>query len=205
MCSIIGSFDLDKIKELAELNAYRGQHSFSIARFDKNNRITHLEKCLGELPVDTIELPEGEYCIVHQQAPTTESKNEDNIHPAEYQGQFLWHNGIVKDKGVKDLQTRLKVDESWDTKLILMELYNEGLPNGIDGTFSCIWYDRSGLHAFRNEISPLFVDENLNVSSTKFDGSEPIKANTMFNVNLNFKYLTEWADFYTVENPYYFG
>jgi hypothetical protein len=71
MCSIIGSHSKDKIKELAELNAYRGQHSHSVYVFGYyTNEVLYSHKGLGPLNIDDHDLPSG-YIICHQQAPTS--------------------------------------------------------------------------------------------------------------------------------------
>ena len=39
MCSIVGSFDIDRLRQLAELNAYRGTHSHSLYAFDSDKKV----------------------------------------------------------------------------------------------------------------------------------------------------------------------
>ena len=105
MCSIIGSFDKNNIIDLAKLNTRRGQHSWSISYYSlQYHSITSVERGLGELPVDRIDIPFDSYCIVHQQAPTTENKGSDTIHPAQVVNSYLWHNGILKAEAIKKLQ-----------------------------------------------------------------------------------------------------
>ena len=58
---------------------------------------------------------------------------------------------------------------------------------------------------FRNEISPLFIDEDFNISSTKTDGFTSIEPNKMFVFEPLGKELSLIKEFNTVENPYYFG
>ena len=209
MCSIIGSFSKEKIKELAALNAYRGQHSHSITVFDCYTfDVLYQSKDFGPLDVDAHTFPEEKvYIVAHQQAPTTDNKNTDSIHPAQIGNNMLWHNGIVKDKGVKELQKRLESTMTWDTKLILQQLINEDTPDNIDGTFSCLWFDGSNILVFRNEISPLFIDSELNISSTKFSGSTSVEPNMMhlLETSRGMEGLTDVKPFTTVENPYYFA
>jgi len=209
MCSIIGSFSKEKVKELATINAYRGQHSHSITVFSRYTfEVLYQRKDFGPLDVDAHNFPtDNVYIIAHQQAPTTDNKNQDSIHPAQIGNHMLWHNGIVKDKGVKELQQRLESIMTWDTKLILQQLINEDNPDNIDGTFSCVWFDGTNLIIFRNEISPLFYDNELNISSTKFEGSVPVSSNMMYLIetSLGMEQLHEIKSFKTVENPYYFS
>ena len=59
-----------------------------------------------------------------------------------------------------------------------------------------------GLQLFRNEISPLFIDKDYNISSTKFDNSSPLKANIIWNF-IPGECIIEDGTFNTAENPYY--
>jgi len=208
MCAIVGSFDKDKLIELVKLNSYRGQHSYSISEYNVDERKLHLlRKEFGEFNLDGIELTEGCYYIAHTQAPTTEAKAHNNIHPSvEADECMLWHNGIIKQNCVNWLQEEVKMpNEKWDTKLLHEYLrYGKDLSE-INGTFSCLWYNLGILYLFRNEISPMFRDEDMNLSSTKFDGSMPVPANKMFWVDLENNILDEVYSFTTKENPYFLG
>lgn len=203
MCSIIGSFSKDKIVELAMRNAYRGQHSHSITYYNPYRaEIKSVTRGLGPLHIDNINIPKDHYCIVHQQAPTTSLK-DDTIHPAQIGNQLLWHNGIVKTEHIKKMQKELFCSHNWDTYLILRQLKDLDTPEGIDGTFACLWYDDAGLTVFRNEISPLFYDSDFNLSSTKVEGFDSIPPNEMFIFDTLGKVLTPIREFKTVENPYF--
>jgi len=207
MCSIIGSFSKDRVKELAELNAYRGQHSHSITVFNtKTYEVRYQSKDFGPLDLDKHIFDENEsYIIAHQQAPTTMNINNDSIHPAVIGSNMLWHNGIVKDNNIKKLQVDLGSSNTWDTMLILEKLLQTSTPDDIDGTFSCMWYTGESLFAFRNEISPLFLDNDLTFSSTRFKNSDSINPNIMHKIDLYNRSIEESQSFVTVENPYYFG
>ena len=206
MCSVIGSFSKDKIIELCELNAYRGQHSHSISYYNPDvNDFKEVNRFTGPVNYDAIKIPEGYYCIVHMQAPTTENKNSKTIHPAKIGSSLLWHNGIIKNKECARLRHEYQLSSTWDTYLLLHYVNVEQTPKGIDGTFSCLWYDGSRLHLFRNEISPMFIDTEFNISSTKFKNSIATEPNTMLLFDPKEKKTTPIAHFDTVENPYYFG
>lgn len=209
MCSIIGSTSVERIKELAALNAYRGQHSFSIAVFNLHTgSVEYLYRDLGELDYSKLDnLPPG-YIVVHQQAPTTDNKGFSSIHPAQIGKQLLWHNGIIKADQVKRLQAELESTISWDTKLLLLSLAlydTEGIQD-VDGTFSCLWHDGTNLILFRNEISPMFIDKDWTISSTKFEGSEEVPPNIMWLLEPLNSILLENSIglFNTVDNPYFF-
>jgi hypothetical protein len=203
MCSIFGSFSKDKIVELAELNKYRGQHSYSYSYYYTDTNEITVYKGLGELPLDQINIPPKAYCIAHMQAPTTENKSEDFIHPAFYKNTFLWHNGIIKDHWVKDTMKSAGISESWDTYQILHKYVNTGSLNDIDGTFSCVYYGHGQLQLFRNEISPLFLDSDYNISSTRFANSIPLEPNIIWQFNPG-NSIIPIGTFNTVENPYFF-
>jgi asparagine synthetase B (glutamine-hydrolysing) len=208
MCSIIGSHSIEKIKELAELNAYRGQHSHSVYVFGYyTNEVLYSHKGLGPLNIDDHDLPSG-YIICHQQAPTTDNKDLNSVHPAQIGKSLLWHNGIIKAHEIKRLQQYLESTCTWDTKLLLQYLVNEDTEalHCIDGTFSCVWYD-SELLIFRNEISPLFIDDWANLSSTKFDKSVSVEPNKVWTFNYTADNISSMLElcstFETVDNPYF--
>lgn len=200
MCALTGSLNKNKIKELYALNAYRGELSYSLASFrPKKERIDFqvLLQDQGKMPANLIDdLPaiEGDYFVCHSQAPTTDSKN---IHPAVYGDAMLWHNGIIKQKNI--------LAGTWDTAWLLENIIDYGWSalSRVDGTFACVLYWGGSIFIFRNEISPLFVDENLNFSSTKFDGSNSLPPNKVWMLNLQTGYLDTVAYFDTFENPYY--
>ena len=58
---------------------------------------------------------------------------------------------------------------------------------------------------FRNEISPLYFDEDLNLSSTEFENSEETEAGVLYLMDLQRSELQPMKRFETKENPYYFG
>lgn len=202
MCAIIGSFDKNKLKELHKLNAYRGELSYSITSLkDMGNRyqVQLLVQDKDKMPenlIDDLPVREGNFIVAHTQAPTTSSTN---IHPAIYSNYLLWHNGIIKQKEINEGE--------WDTEWLLQRIsdYGWSVLSRIDGTFACVLYDGTGLYIFRNEISPMFIDDELNFSSTRFDGSRSLEPNNVFRVNLESKSLISVAQFSTMENPYYFA
>lgn len=221
MCAIVGSFDKNKLIELIELNSYRGSHSYSFATYDSVGHLVIRKQGLGAINYDDIEIAPGYYAVVHVQAPTTDSKSTDSIHPAvslidrtfvkdkhttyKWPDTCLWHNGIIKDDCVKKLQQEQNTKVSWDTSLLLDEV-DRGWRNlnHIDGSFSCLYYNNGRLYLFRNDISPMFYDEHLNISSTKFEGSVATEANKVWAVDTYHRTLHKVGEFKTVENPYFF-
>jgi hypothetical protein len=73
----------------------------------------------------------------------------------------------------------------------------------IDGTFACMMYSSGEMFVFRNEISPMFYDDDFNFSSTKFEGSKPLEPNKVFKLNLKHKRMSVISHFSTLENPYF--
>lgn len=199
MCSIIGSHSRKKIRELIALNLYRGQHSWSISYYNPKTGLSGITRGMGEIPQDMIIIPEGYYCIIHMQAPTTSNKDMNTVHPAQIANNYLWHNGIVKAEWVN----KRKDISSWDTQLILDQYVRTKDLNGIDGTFACLLSKENKLYLFRNEISPLFIDKYNNISSTRFEGATIIKPNIVWAFDPD-KGLTDTGiTFETVENPYF--
>ena len=200
MCAITGSFNKEKLKELYSLNAYRGELSYSLSSFavqDTKVKLNILMQDKDKMPsnlIDDITGKDNVYFVAHSQAPTT---NSDNIHPAVYGDTMLWHNGIIKQKSIPD--------ETWDTLWLLEQItyYGWSTLSRIDGTFACLMYNSGEMFVFRNEISPLFYDSDLNFSSTKFEGSVSLEPNKVFRIDFGNKQLSTVAFFQTHENPYY--
>lgn len=191
MCAIIGSFDTETFKSLRELNLYRGSRTNSLAVIHSNNEF-NLRRGIELLNVFSHE--NDAYKLGHLQAPTGK---HSSIHPAVYEDTMLWHNGIVR---------RMYNDE-WDTLFICKKIYGHAWEalSEIDGSFACVYWDGVDLFIFRNEISPLFIDDKMNISSTKFEGSKSLPPNEVFKVDLNAKCLKNVGKFRTKDNPYYFG
>lgn len=214
MCAIFGSRDKDKFLELAELNQYRGNFAYSTTVFQTgmfrhypdSETVVHITTNTGHGKFkDTITMSKEDYKITyylgHVQAPTTDSVE---THPSNIEGDLLWHNGIIKDYQVQEWKQELgNVD--WDTELLHRHLVLGGNLDNVDGTFSCARYTKDNLFLFRNEISPLYFDNDLNISSTKFDDSFETEAGVMYQMNLVENSLEPLSRFETKENPYYFG
>lgn len=216
MCAIVGSKDVVMLRELVKLNSYRGSHSYSFSLYNMYTGHLHvIKKKLGTINLEELHVPSNCYGIVHVQAPTTDARTENFIHPAtipnttnEFPFYALWHNGIIKEDIIKEFSKT--ANSSWDT-MIMLDALNRGqadwrVLNNFDGTFSCLFYDGldNKLKLFRNQISPMYIDDNMNISSTKFEGSLSTRPDVVFEMNLNDNKLIEIGLFETVENPYYF-
>ena len=200
MCAITGSFTKYKLKDLYRLNTYRGELSYSLTTFkysgDKIELMTLMqdEFKMPENLIDDIPAPEDTFFVAHSQAPTTTTKN---IHPAVYGDTLLWHNGIIKQNTIDN--------GTWDTNFLLQRIVDYGWStlSRIDGTFACMMYSSGEMFVFRNEISPMFYDDDFNFSSTKFEGSKPLEPNKVFKLNLKHKRMSVISHFSTLENPYF--
>ena len=219
MCAIFGSFDKEKFESLAELNQYRGDYSWSITQFVtgafKHYRdgetvfSSRMRKSLGKFQLEGWDKDFEEYdstlyktyWLGHVQAPTTVSVE---MHPSCIKKDMLWHNGIIKDYQVKEWQEEYG-NKEWDTELLHRHILLGGKLDNVDGTFSCARYDKEHIYLFRNEISPLFYDKDLNISSTKFENAEETEDGVMYKMNLQDRDLEVMHRFETKENPYYFG
>ena len=219
MCAIFGSSNKEKFLELAELNQYRGKASHSTSMFttsryenyDNLSLVKHVitskrEGLFQDLVTDFTEDDSTHwvtYYLGHVQAPTTDS---DDIHPSEIVGDLLWHNGIIKDYQVNDWKRKYgQLD--WDTGLLHRHFILGGDLDNIDGTFSCARYEYGpgALTLFRNEISPLYYDDNLNISSVEFENSKETESGVQYLMDIRRSELEPMKRFETKENPYYFG
>jgi len=215
MCSITGSFNRERLIDLVRLNAHRGTHSNSISRYNvKERNFDIITKKLGPVVFDEIpETSDDHYLIVHQQAPTTEARSEEHIHPAFFRGRILWHNGMLKEQAIKDLQIDLNTPESWDTKLFLMKIIeDEGDIPLVDGSFSCVMYDpecKQPLSIFRNPLSPLFLGPLGDISSMRFEGSVPTEPNIEYRLDFDPHgkgiYFNAVGSFRCYDMPWYTG
>jgi glutamine phosphoribosylpyrophosphate amidotransferase len=205
MCSIVGSFKKEKLIELCKLNVHRGQTSHSISYFDIVTGEISVIRGEGPINYDHINFEPLTYCIVHMQAPTQQETK--TIHPAYYDGRFLWHNGILKQTYVDSLKSELNEVCNWDTFLMLKSLVETDKKslNNFDGSFACLLYDNEKLYAFRNEIAPLYYDANMNISSTSFSGSKALNPNSIYHMDFNFQTFFKIKNFTTVMNPYFFA
>lgn len=230
MCGIFGGFSKPELEVLANANAYRGQHSFSITGFclvkGKNGRIkpilgwkdsdeNAIFRHLGSFTLDDI--PNADFYIAHIQAPTGIQKTMDCVHPADILGEvrsLLWHNGIIKEHDCDRLRKKQQVNTQWDTMLLLNEIKQSGLCldnlSEINGSFSCVGYLwETQLYLFRNSLAPMYIGD----SATGCFSSVPtnltpnrVKANVFYLVDFNHDvsklHLIEVARFQTKENPY---
>ena len=197
MCSIFGSFDKDVIKKLLKLNQFRGNFSYSITQGDK------VVKDFGPFDTDRLdEFNDEDYIICHVQAPTGGMiKDRDRIHPTEDVNSKLWHNGLLKPKGIKYLQEDLDETITFDTKLLHKHLLKSNFTrlSAIEGLFSCVFQYANEIFLFRTKHGKLYINEDLSISSVRFSGisklhrplekSKNINYDTVYKLDLNSRTL----------------
>ena len=198
MCSIIGSFDIEILKRLILLNQHRGNFSYSITGINKSET----KREFGELDPNSLSGMDGnDYYLCHVQAPTGGLiKDENRIHPVKHEDSLLWHNGILTDSGIKRLQVETESTETFDTYLMVKALDKYGLDilNDIEGLFSCVWKNKDGKYlVFRTKHGKLYVDENLSISSERFEGSKCINFDTVYEIDWENRVLKPIANFKT--------
>jgi hypothetical protein len=197
MCAIIGSFSKTRLGDLYELNSYRGKLTYSLCSITKDTGIIdRLIRQKGELTPATLYYagePEA-YTLGHTQAPTTEASG---IHPAEIRNDLLWHNGIVKQSGLEP--------GAWDTEWLLNGILEGGWDflTTVNGSFACVAYISGSFFIFRNEIAPLFMNHEFDISSTPTDGFGSLPPNTVFHLDFVKKEIISVATFSTADNPYF--
>lgn len=205
MCAIFGSFDKDTFYELMRANSYRGSHSYSISYYD-GKQVDVVEKGFGEMPVK--DLDDSYYYIGHVQAPTTDSKDIDSIHPAKDKGDLLWHNGIIKDYQIRKWQDEWHKEWRWDTKWLLYLLNTgdtERVLSEADGSFACLWYGKYNptLYLFRNDNCPMHI-RGHEFSSTKYEGFEPIESEQFYQFSIESGWVEHYNRFKT-KNTFYWS
>jgi len=205
MCAIFGSYDQDSFFELMRKNSYRGSYSYSISYYD-GKKIQVIEKDFGSMPVKDLE--PNYYYIGHVQAPTTDNKDTTSIHPANDRGDYLWHNGIIKDYQVKKWQSDWKKEWTWDTKWLLYLLNTgdtERVLSEADGSYACLWYGKynPSIYLFRNDNCPMFI-KGHDFSSTKFDNAESIESGAFYAFSMEKGWVPNYNKFKT-KNTFYWS
>lgn len=217
MCGLFASRDTQKLKELFDLNSRRGQTRMSITECHVGEAdFTVIDvKTFPNVRSDRIDQTTGgTFRLVHIQAPT-DPMNVDS-HPSIHPNGFLWHNGILKEDTIKDLQQTYGVpDVTWDTRLMHIGMMTEEMMSNdpkrlgsflsrLDGSFACFYADGfCDLLVFRNAISPLFYDDRMNFSSLKFNGSKSIPHGVVWKVDFQYNQLIDTGIHFTTQNnPY---
>lgn len=203
MCSIIGSYSKDTFVDLLNLNRYRGAFSHSLILFQKDRCMVF--KGFGDFNLELLDNVEpGDYLLGHCQAPTNGLVKEySRIHPYVKDNFKILHNGIIKKHEVERLNKELNTNNDWDTQVLgdyISDDFNK--LSEIEGSFACGCIKENELYIFRNAISPLFLDNVTNISSTKFGSAKMIEHNNIYKLTDGIFIPVE--QFNNTHNPYYF-
>lgn len=186
MCSIVASKKNDTINDLIKINQFRGNFSYSFTSLDANNNIINQEKEFGLF--SSSKPIEASFYIAHVQAPTGGLiKDYNRIHPTQINNTYLWHNGIIVPKGIRFIQSKINTDETFDTRLLHLALDTFGFDilNEIEGLFACLYIKENNIFIFRTKHAKLYIDDDMNISSERFNNSKCINYDTIYKVNEN--------------------
>lgn len=209
MCGIIASYDKDKLKELILLNQQRGSFSHSLMivsyKHSAKPRIYAIHKEFGEFDLNLLDDFDDCYFIAHVQAPTNGmTKDPTRIHPSQIDSSYLYHNGIIQNSTLDKISKKYNISSEWDTKLLHYSIYyNIKNINDINGSFACL-YKHHEFYIFRNSMCILYYDNNLNISSEKFENSIELPANQLFLLDIQNKKIIPDMEFIGEQN-YFFG
>jgi hypothetical protein len=210
MCAIFGSFSKEKLLELAKINSDRGNFSYSITAIGlKTRSVLECIKGFGEfVPEFNFE---NAYYICHIQAPTSATTQDlRRVHPSVIQHPdsditYLWHNGVLKHDWYTK-SSHYDPELSWDTDVLHRE-FTELFSNieNVDGQFSCVYQDKSGIFMLRNSEAPMFIDDDMNISSTYYDGARSTLPGHAYEFNFEEKKFDDVWQFKCKSQSYYFG
>lgn len=212
MCSIVCTKDVTKLPKFVEENLYRGQSNYSLSEYNYSidSLIVKFRKS-GAVNLNDYKIKESNnkniYYISHTQSPTGKASL---THPAynRHHNSYLWHNGMILDHCMKDLIKKYYPEENynWDTKLFVDLLSTQGfnILSQIDGSFACVLRCNSCMYIFRTTSAPLYINDVLDISSTKFDGSKEVTPGIVYRLNLYESKLEVITQFTCLDNPYIF-
>lgn len=182
MCSIVASYSKEKLEDLVDLNQFRGNFSFSYLEFETGE----LTKQFGQYNKSVIN-NNLNYKVSHLQAPTGGLIQDINrIHPTMINNSKLYHNGIITPRGIKFLQNKLNSTETFDTWLLhkAIEEFGFDILSEIEGLFSCLYIKDDKIFIFRTRHGKLYIDEEMNISSERFENSKCINYDTVYELDI---------------------
>lgn len=223
MCCISASKSVERLKAMIRAGSDRAGHSYSITVFGKgtsrymvtNSAVDEILESIDYAVAHGLIVDGSTYVIVHQQAPTTSERTMSSVHPAylkvgDHQT-LLWHNGIIKDDSVRDLQSKYNSTTMWDTMLLshavgdLVLNSNQSALSRILGGFACMYsVDGQQLWAFRNSVCPLYFNDDLDISSVKVGDMKEIKENRMMMIIPDTDEMHDISSFKNHETSYLF-
>jgi hypothetical protein len=211
MCGISASFNLNKLTKIIKLNNYRGSFSYSFLVYDtKENNIVALhrsfEDCRYKLINHYKKINNNDYYYIsHCQAPTSGLiRKFENIHPAEYQNNYLYHNGMLSEISIQALSI-INNKLSWDTNLLLRCIINSDFNDlhTIEGSYAAVLITPfNGIKIFRNSNSIIYYDNDLSLSSSQYKSMKILEVNKIFSLDFTNKKLKFWSKFNSPDNSF---
>jgi len=196
MCAIIGSFDKQILIKLIERNQHRGRVAYSISTYDieSGDVKTYYER--GEFNHIFFEKinTDGKYTICHLLSPTLTENDEEVTHPSvlttEVGESCLWHNGVLLPSTMEMIQQNLGSQSYFDTYLLHQWIDKGEKLDDIEGSFACLYItQKKQIQLFRSKHAKLFIDEDMTISSERFEGSRCINPDCFYNLDLEKKSL----------------
>lgn len=197
--------------ELAKVNAYRGNFSWSLAHINSNFEVVDLQREFGEFNPSFLD-DASVYYLAHIQAPTGGLiQDRSRIHPSIIkdkcsQTSMLYHNGIIKQHYLDKHNY-----EGWDTSLLHRlvygcDLFDINYLNEVDGSFSCaLIAEGNHMNLFRNQSSPMFINSLGDISSTRCKiVGDSTKCDIVYEFNPFIEQkLKEIIQFSNINKPFY--
>lgn len=139
--------------------------------------------------------------IYHYQAPTS---NLSKFHPNRLENDLLWHNGLLKEHQIAELQEIYNTDEGWDTALLHTYIKEGKDLSVIDGSFAVFRFVNGELYACRNALVTLYSNEDHSVlSSAKIKGvCDKLIDHGYWYKYTDGKFVKQDGHFETKNNPY---
>ena len=100
----------------------------------------------------------------------------------------------------------MQYDSVFDTYIMLRLIYDLGIEEALsklDGSFACVLILNEELYIFRNNPGVLYIDDELNISTTEFNNSRLIKKNVILKLDIKSKSIDEVGKFTSISNPYF--
>ena len=100
---------------------------------------------------------------------------------------------------MEKFKEKYSYDSNWDTGLIL-KMVTEDIDTleEIEGSFGCLLLKDNNFYIFRNNIVPMYYDDDLNISSTEFENSTKLHSNIVYDIDLKNKKLNYFKQFKTL-------
>lgn len=164
MCFIAFTNSTKRLEKLFSLDDKRGCWGWSLTTTLANDYHFTIDARKFDAKDKDIIFDEGRQDLLligHLLTPTGSVKKN---HPVRLDGNLLWHNGLIKQSSFLALADELGLNPNKiiDSELILAILAKDmSLLEYLEGSMACVYYDadEDTLFAFRNNLSPLYLDK----------------------------------------------